>query len=169
MFILGPNNCGKSLYAEEMLNGQYIAKGYFATLPDKSQFQRKISEHAIRRDEQWNVYEAKYDMSKDMEKLKHLLEDNDVTLIDGLAVYVMSLFKFSRADTNYNLAVYFDFINAFEGLLSDHRNKWVIVDSIAWQRHQNSELVTCMELLHDIVKNNVLSDENVILLGQGND
>ena len=149
--IVGPNGCGKSLFAEALIKAHFEQFGYFATLPQSSNFKEKIYQHQIRRDTNWQLIEAKFDIELDMRLLEEMLQASPVVLIDGFTVYLQQLFFNPHRVGQYNIGHFFACLAEVEKLLSRPDNNWVFVDCVL----DDSEINRPLKALSDMVRDGV--------------
>ena len=169
--IIGPPNCGKSQFAENKLILNYDKLGYFATLPNLSKFQNKIDIHSNRRNCQWIVKEATFDIDKDIDLLKTLFLSCDVVLLDGLYTYIdFCFFQEFSSHLNYEAVSKFS-LKLFE-LLTDSANCWVVVDIDPTKRLSIEEDIQLdvIESFHNLLKQlpqvDVISRESYRYFGE---
>jgi adenosyl cobinamide kinase/adenosyl cobinamide phosphate guanylyltransferase len=161
--IIGPNNSGKSVMAEEMLERAFKTIGYFATLPNANQYRAKIDEHQSRRGVAWLLYEATAIPDRDIEGLIQLFEQSDAVLIDGLSIFLQrSFFSYSNAAvTSYEQ--YISFLLNFESTIK--HNNWIIVDTLHSLEDESLVVSACL-MLQEQIKNIINDTTKVLLMGK---
>ncbi len=136
--ILGPPNCGKSLYAETLLSANYNKIGYFATLPSTYDFRHKITRHKERRDQQWVLCEATFNTVVDITLFENLVNSCDAVLLDGLHTYYdFSFFDDNCSHIDYEKMLYF--CEQLSSILVRTDCNWVIVDIIPTEFSNSKE------------------------------
>jgi adenosyl cobinamide kinase/adenosyl cobinamide phosphate guanylyltransferase len=88
VIITGPNNSGKSLYAESQLMSQFCRPLYVGTLPKSEQFHGRIKRHVDRRAEHWRLVEFAGEETRDGHNFRVLSKLADGILLDGLSSHL---------------------------------------------------------------------------------
>jgi adenosyl cobinamide kinase/adenosyl cobinamide phosphate guanylyltransferase len=93
--ITGPNDCGKSAYAEALFARTDAPHWYFATLPNLAIHRLRILRHRARRPDRWHVVELCANFNADEPLFAAARNARASVLLDGLSVYLHDLLNSS--------------------------------------------------------------------------
>ena len=88
VFITGPQNSGKSHYAESQLMSRFSRPLYVGTLPKSKEFQGRINRHVKRRTEHWGLVEFSGEETRDVYNFRTSSELADGILLDGVSSHL---------------------------------------------------------------------------------
>jgi adenosyl cobinamide kinase/adenosyl cobinamide phosphate guanylyltransferase len=102
--ITGPNDSGKSVFAEELFSRAPGPKRYLATLPDLAQHAERIQRHQLRRPDDWVVHELSGFLQDDVACFRACVRERAAVLLDGFSIYLRRLVLFESAERAATLA-----------------------------------------------------------------
>jgi len=127
VLITGPNACGKSIFAENLIQENENILGYVGTLPVVPMYYEKIARHRSRRQKEWKLLEISGSMAEDINRLKLLFSYGYPILLDGLSVM---LWRSCECSTNPSWHLDIErFSASFLRIISEAKSDWIIVDT----------------------------------------
>jgi len=134
LLITGPNKCGKSLKAENILTSLSQNLVYIATLPRLEENIERINNHLLRRDSRWQTYELNGDWAYDYSRLYRLFNDGHPVLLDGLSIMIWQSLNYCSNQRRHEALRSITFL--LIDLLKNSSSDWIIVDADPLQINQ---------------------------------
>lgn len=127
--ILGPTNCGKSEYAETLVEGLGEKFLYIATLVDCEFNKARILRHKSRRGSEWDVkvLEPGYDDS--IQSIRSAFHAGLPVLLDGISIFIARFSDELELDLPITMnSLMSSFTMELKTIVTETPSPWVIVD-----------------------------------------